>query len=56
MSWAAGAGCFVVFMFLDDAAPPAGLARKTGCQGDDWQLLLYIEGLVQSSGVTGCIC
>ena len=26
----AGVGCFVVFMFPDDAAPPAGLARKVG--------------------------
>jgi hypothetical protein len=43
-------------MFLDDAALPAGLARKIGCQGDCWQSLLYIEGLVQSSGMTGCIC
>ena len=52
----AGVGCFVVFMFPDDAAPPAGLARKVGCQGDDWQLLLYIEGLAQSPGLIGCIC
>ena len=43
-------------MFLDDAALPAGLARKIGCQGDDWQSLLYIEGVAQSPGVIGCNC
>ena len=43
-------------MFLDDAALPAGLVRKIGCQGDDWQPLLYIERLAQSPGVIGCIC
>ena len=49
-------GRFVVFLFLDDAVLPAGLVRKVGSQGDGWQLLLYIEGLVQSPGVIGCIC
>jgi hypothetical protein len=43
-------------MFLDDAALPAGHARTVGCQGNDWQPLLYIEGLAQSLGVIGFIC
>ena len=50
------AGRFVVFMFLDDAVLPAGLARKGGCQSDARQPLLYKEGWVQSFGVIGCIC
>ena len=50
------AGRFVVFVFLDDAAVPADLACKIGCQGDAWQPLLYKEGLAQSLGVIGCIC
>ena len=54
--WVAGAGRFVVFLFLDDAVLLAGLAREIGCQGDAWQSLLYIEGLAQSPGKIGCIC
>jgi hypothetical protein len=42
--------CFSMMLLL------AGLARKIGCQGDDWLPLLYIEGLAQSPGVIGCIC
>ncbi|MGH8385305.1 MAG: hypothetical protein ACRESJ_07380 [Pseudomonas sp.] len=49
-------GRFVVFMFLDDAALLADLVRKIGRQGDDWQPLLYKEGLAQSPDVIGCIC
>ena len=54
--WVATAGRFVVFMFLDDAALPAGPVLGVGCQGDDWRPLLYVEGLAQSPGVIGCIC
>ena len=50
------AGRFVVFMCLDDAALPAGPVRRGGRQGDDWRLLLYIEGSAQSPGAIGCIC
>ena len=45
-----------MFLLRDDAALPTGLVRKIGCQGDDWQPLLYKEGLAQSPGVIGCIC
>ena len=43
-------------MFLDDAALPAGLARRIGCRGYGQSPLLYKEGLAQSPGEIGCIC